>query len=544
MALRSIRPSVEEVAKVQADPTALAPIVASYVESPLFGAMIRNWQTELWQVGMEGGAYYAAVPNSALFGKTAVEIQDGLLQENGRLVEHIVMNNLPFTEIVTANYTMMNGITAAVHGQTHPGAFDEWTKTNWDGVRPAAGILATSSIFMRHASTASNFNRGRANAISDILLCHDFLSNDIKVDTSVDLNDPVVVSSAVVSNPSCAGCHQTLDPLASTLFGFALAPGFDQIINYPRKSYYLKAGEWRWQSTNHRPPAYFGVPVSGLEQLAGQIAGDRRFASCAVKRLASELLQRPVASVDIDWSNRLTDQFVAGGYQLKQLAATIVQSPQFAVSHAATATDTAKADQIVGLHRATPRQWANTIENLTGFRWRADAKRIAPSKAYEKSRGCDDLGQQCDPSRPPFAGTNYGIFDVVTSNYFGFGLLAGGTDAFFSPEPMRTMSTTSLLVLQTLAAEAAQWVVENESALAANDRKVFNNFDLTKFGKTAVKQQLVSMSQRFFADTPELAAERADDLFVLFDELRANGLARAWTVTLAAMLSDPDMAYF
>jgi hypothetical protein len=109
---------------------------------------------------------------------------------------------------------------------------------------------------------------------------------------------------------------------------------------------------------------------------------------------------------------------------------------------------------------------------------------------------------------------------------------------------MRTMSATSLLVLQTLAQEAAQWVVTNESALPPTDRKVFTGFDLSNTDENAINLQLATMSRRFFADTQDLAAQRADDLYQLFNGMRAAGTPRAWMVTLTAMLSDPEMAYF
>src|SRR5439155_25831730 len=73
---------------------------------------------------------------------------------------------------------------------------------------------------IRYRSAATNYERGRANAIARGLLCHEFLAGDVKVDSSVNLADPAIVSHAVVANPSCAGCHQTLDPLASYFFGF------------------------------------------------------------------------------------------------------------------------------------------------------------------------------------------------------------------------------------------------------------------------------------------------------------------------------------
>jgi hypothetical protein len=545
MALRGIRPSLLDIEAIEANSAALNGIVEQYIASPDFGETIRWWQTEMWQLQSE--QFYPATPNSPLFGKTGAEISDAVFGETGRLAEYIVTHDRPFTEFVTADYTMMNGITAAIQGMQHTAASEEWTVTPWNGQRPAAGALATTSIYNRHFSAGSNFNRGRANVISTVLLCHNYLDNDVVLDTSIDLSDPEVVSNAVVSNRTCAGCHQTLDPLASALFGFSPNPELAKVIEYPRvPSAYRKSLEGKWQQTNHRPPQYFGAPLTGLEQLGQSIASDRRFAWCTVARLASELLQVPRSSLEISWLNKLTDDYVAGGHKVKALAKAIVMSSDFAVSHGdPNHSDGSFDDNVVGFHRATPRQWAKTIEDLTGFRWRFELNRNALSPAYERSRNCDAQGQNCDPTKPPFEGTRGGTIDIMTNNQIGFNLLGGGTDAFNTPEPLRTMGPTSLVVLQALATNAASDVIRRESLQSLPDRKLFANFDFATTDAGQIKQQLAMLSRRIFADSPELASQRADELSVLYSTIaNSSGSVRAWTVVLTTMLSDPEMAYF
>src|SRR5690606_6349196 len=87
-----------------------------------------------------------------------------------------------------------------------------------------AGLLSDSMLFTRHSTTFSNKNRGRANAVSRALLCYDFISRSLEVDATINLADPDEVANAVQKNEGCAGCHQTLDPLAS--FFSAYSPVF------------------------------------------------------------------------------------------------------------------------------------------------------------------------------------------------------------------------------------------------------------------------------------------------------------------------------
>src|ERR1043165_3140913 len=214
MVLRGIRPSVQELAQVEADPKALEPLVDSYLESPLFGQTIRELHNEtlLMEIEQPTFTFPAMGP---IAGATAREI-NGRFEEPLRLIEDVVMSDQPYTAIVTADYTMADGTTAAIWGLPHSGPATTWERTKFGDGRAPVGILATNAIFDRWRSTGANYNRGRANLISRSLLCHDFLASDIIIDTSVDLSDPAVVANAVVANPTCAGCHQTLDPLASS----------------------------------------------------------------------------------------------------------------------------------------------------------------------------------------------------------------------------------------------------------------------------------------------------------------------------------------
>jgi hypothetical protein len=225
MALRGIRPSVEDLKAVEADPTQMASIVDRYLQSPEFGETIMELHNETLLVRVEQPqmTYPAMGPLAAA---TARDINGGLFEEPLQLIRDVVMTDQSYKKIVTADYTMANGVTAAIWGLPHTGGMDQWQRATYPDGRMAAGILATSAFHHRWRSTGFNFNRGRANEISRALLCHDFLASDIQIDTSVDLSDPDVVANAVIANKSCAGCHQTLDPLASYLFTYrgSLAP--------------------------------------------------------------------------------------------------------------------------------------------------------------------------------------------------------------------------------------------------------------------------------------------------------------------------------
>jgi hypothetical protein len=215
MALRGRRPSPAELDAVAADSAALDAIVDGYLDDPAFGETIRDLHNEALLVLVDYFIYPAGFPPlGPLAGRDSYELNRAVTEAPLRLVEHVVMNDRPYDEIVTAEYTVADAQVAAVWGLP-AGGEGEWIETQWDDGRGNAGVLTDSWLFQRHSSTPSNANRGRANAISRALLCHDFAERDIVLDADIDLADPEAVAEAVEKNQACASCHQGLDPMAS-----------------------------------------------------------------------------------------------------------------------------------------------------------------------------------------------------------------------------------------------------------------------------------------------------------------------------------------
>ena len=509
MALRGMRPSVADLHAVDADPGVLPSIVDGYVASPQFGQTMRELHNETLLVRVEQAnmTYPALAPLDTV---TARQMNDGLFEEPLALIEDIVMSDQPYTNIVTANYTMANGVTAAIWGLPHAGAMDTWERTTFTDGRPAAGILSTSALQHRWRSTGFNYNRGRANEISRALLCHDFLDSDIQIDTSVDLSDPDVVANAVIANPSCAGCHQTLDPLASYLFTFRGTLGPVAVSSYPI-TYYTPNQKNRWQTANKRAPMFFGLDTGGMDGLGQTIADDPRFASCTAKRFASYFTEVSQDGLSGAWIARLQQGFVDSGWSAKQLAKEIVLSDEFRVSYD---TDATRAETTVGTLKVRPEQYHRMLADLTGFAW--------STTSTSKLR------------------MTYGTANLLESDFIGFRVLMGGIDSYFVTSPVHTMNATSSLVAKGAAAAAAGFVIEHDLAAAPADRTVFTKAAITETDRGLIKSQIAQLHARIYGElVADDSAEVTDTLALYDDALAASGdPAKAWTLTLIGMLGD------
>ena len=159
------------------------------------------------------------------------------------LIAHVVENDRPYTEILTADYIMANPWAAAAYGAStqfedpedehefKPSRIVSYFRhgegfvTEDDPILgervldpgplstdyPHAGILNTTVFLQRYPSTATNRNRARSR-----WTWYHFLGLDIEKSASrttdpealADTNNPTLF------NPACTVCHQVLDPVA------------------------------------------------------------------------------------------------------------------------------------------------------------------------------------------------------------------------------------------------------------------------------------------------------------------------------------------
>src|SRR5690349_6956592 len=105
LALRGVRPSLDDLRAVDADPEALPAIVDRYLSTPEFGATIRELHNESLLLEIEDPAFTPS-PAGDIAGKSFSEISRSIFDEPLRLIEDVVLGDRPYTEIVTADYTM------------------------------------------------------------------------------------------------------------------------------------------------------------------------------------------------------------------------------------------------------------------------------------------------------------------------------------------------------------------------------------------------------------------------------------------------------
>lgn len=247
----------------------------------------------------------------------------GVAREPLELIAHIIENDLPYTEILTADYTMVNPSLALAYRADvsfeDPQNINLWQPAQIEGYTridesteyeeamdfgayvsgglptnyPHAGVLNTPGWLARYPSTDTNRNRARSR-----WTWYHFLGFDIE-GSARRSTDPAALSDTdnpTLKNPNCTVCHEIMDPVAGAYQNYGDA-GFykDQFggedalpLQYKRdrqaEDPYQFGDTWY---RDMRAPGFDGWSYADsdntLQSLALDMVGDFRFALGTVK---------------------------------------------------------------------------------------------------------------------------------------------------------------------------------------------------------------------------------------------------------------------
>jgi hypothetical protein len=168
--------------------------------------------------------------------KLSNDYRKALLGEPMKLVEHIVRNDRPFTEIVTADYWMVTPYSARGYGcydqvkdqfkdpedpfeyvpvklKALKGRSRESDQESATGFYPHAGILGSFQWLTRYPTTETNRNRLRSRMYYQHFLGVDVLELAARVSDAAAVTAKYPIPTMQASE--CVVCHTTLDPVAS-----------------------------------------------------------------------------------------------------------------------------------------------------------------------------------------------------------------------------------------------------------------------------------------------------------------------------------------
>ena len=354
------------------------------------------------------------------------DVYHGMVKGPLNLIAHTVMNGLPYTNIVTADYTLGNQSMAEYfrqdlsfenadkqsvkpmknHGQIlRQEGHKQFLNPNI-GLRidqhgewvdyPHAGILNEPAFLARYPSSDTNRNRLRAKMVYRLFLGVDIENIAARTLAPSDLQDQ---DNPTLNNQACAVCHETLDPVAgafqnygtegwyrSSWHGKDALPGS---YKHEDGSPYQEGDVWY---RDMRKPGFEGLVIdneqASLRELGQAIVQDDRFSIAAVKFwwpaiMSDSLLDEPSAMAsDSDKSLykaqqqfilELAEQFREGfnqnaPYKLKDLLTAMLMSDWFRLN-SLDSNETEALVSVAGVRLLTPEELENKVRALIGFAW-------------------------------------------------------------------------------------------------------------------------------------------------------------------------------
>lgn len=546
MAIRGLRPSVEDIEAVQDDPSALPRLVDEWLDSPAFGATVKDLHAELFLLRADTNFQLPVKGVLEERGYNQADVHESTVEAPLEFVREIVLDDAPYTDLLTADYTVANEVVAAIYGLPFDPTGPTWQHTRWTDGRPHAGLLSDSELWRRHVSNAANFHRGRANFVSSTFLCEDIGKRDVFVDGGVDVSDPFEVAEAVSTDPGCVACHAAMDPIAAFFWGFkeqlqrgAVLSAYERGCEWnwaegpppsapPRDAYRIEhwcyplkfydvAEEGAWADWDLQPPAYFGRPARDLRDLGRLVVDDPRFAECTARNVASYLTQTEREDLPVDWVRQLQRTFVDTDFSFKALVRGVVLSEGFATARGSG----------VGLQTIRPEQLARTLEQVTGFRWMANQD-LSDCETILGSNTC------------------WGRVDLLNNDLYGVRSMMGGIDGYTVTHPTHTPTPVAQLALRVVASEAAGHVVDADFALSPDQRRLLRLIEPGETAPGPVRQQIANLYLRILAHPVGPRSRDVDDAYELFrDAVEASGdPSTGWKVVITALLRDPAMVLY
>jgi len=361
------------------------------------------------------------------------KIREYLTRASGELVAHVIENELPYSEILTADYMMMNKTMntwmegtasfsadegddifkpSVVQGYYYGNdlelvEFHENSNSIYRAVGeplkefPHAGLLTDFGFISRYPTTATNRNRARARWTFYHFLGIDIEKSSQRPTDEASLSDR---NNPTMNNPNCTVCHALLDPVAGAFQNWDEsnfyrgsgngADALDGFYKYPpdgSDSPYQEGDLWY---RDMRAPGLFDTKITErdttLRALGELIADEPLFLTASAAFwwspvFGKPLLDRPAVETDNGYAAKLAAysaqqkeierlaEYLEQGMNAKDMLVEMFMSPWFSSeSVSGSSYDSAHLESKLGSDQLlTPKQFANKTRALTGVAWRS-----------------------------------------------------------------------------------------------------------------------------------------------------------------------------
>lgn len=425
---------------------------------------------------------------------------DAIAKEPLHILEHVLREGRPFTEVLTGDWTIVNPYSARSY-DIPLDLFDdqndanEWIEYTFEDI-PQAGILSTPSFLARYPSTATNRNRHRSRIVYDFFFATDVMrlaARPIDVSSIADFNPTLY-------NPECTVCHENIDPLAGAF------------QNWNDDGHYEPPEEGWFPDMS--PPGFADTQIPfeekerALQWLTEQLVLDDKFALAVVHTLYTGLTgqERLLEPLDADHPDyihqiaafeaqdytfkQIATEFEDSGYDLRVAIKALVKTPWFrAVS----------LEEVPGNGRAKKLAPMGTARLLSP---EALDRRIVASVGFSWERGGDN---------------------VLNGAYRFF---YGGIDSIQTTTRLTELNGVMANIAERMANEVSCAATPYDFTRPSEERLLFPSVELTDqpgVGDDAILENIVYLHRHLLGETLDRDDPEIHRTFELFKAVFEHG---------------------
>ena len=438
---------------------------------------------------------------------------DAIAREPLHLIENVLRKGAPFTEILTADYTMVNPFSAQAYGLPldelgFENAADpnEYVEHTFEEI-PQAGVMTTTAFLGRFPNTPSNRNRGRAAQIFEFFLGEDVLQ---LASRPIDLNE-VQVINPTLWDPACNVCHDFIDPVAGALQNYTFEGWY-------RPDAYAGEGAGAGWYADMVLPGFDGYEILGADNeraagwLAERIVEDDGFALSVIYTMyegltGSKPLAQPLDGTDPDYLAKIrafeaqdasfkefATSFQTSGYELREPLKAMIKSPWIRAINVdgELGHDRTVELETMGSSRSlSPELLDRKIRQVVGFQWMRN--------------GASGL--------------------MGTANYKFF---YGGIDSINVTTRLTQVNGVMNNIAERMASEVACQATAAEFSLPRHERLLFPNATLADeplegAGEEAIRENIQYLHARILGEELDIDDPEIDHTYQLFTLVLSEG---------------------
>lgn len=339
--------------------------------------------------------WYDEIEDSTERNRNLRNLRYGLTREVLELVKHVILQGKPFSEILTANYVMVNPYSAKSYGVEDKVSFaDDQDREEFVPVTlpatansmsdsedfPHSGVLTSYIYLNRYPSTNTNRNRHRAR-----IFYAQFLGTDL-LELAPRGGDPTTVAAypnAIRDANDCSVCHTTMDPVAGAFQNFnnngqygplrdgwytdTFTPGFEgesmTVDDFKEPI--------RWLATRTVKNRQFSVTMVGHAYTL--MMGRAPLAMPKDPNESTFLEKMRAYEVQREWLKATAEDFENDNFNFKNLLKVIVTSPYYRVKTLKTPPTPERTAQVHDISTGrllSPEQLHRKIIAIFGAGWK------------------------------------------------------------------------------------------------------------------------------------------------------------------------------